>query len=1192
MSIKFVKDIDVDGSGTFEGDVTVTGEIYGRTSAAFPGLGGLGFYSLVPYLQNANQGGLKIQVQQGNSLVDALTLDFSKNATFAGNVTADSFIKDSATSDDVLLGDGTTTSLSGISDGHAHTNKVTLDKFGEDVNGKPTYNGNVVDTTIAQRDVYDGLDSTDNTISLSASQGKALKDAQDLKVDGSGTANYVSKWNDSNTLEDSVIYDDGTDVGIGTTSPISKFTVTGTDNTNQANIGHSTQSVFIKVNGTNVDYNSSGNSGGSHTFSTGNTERLRITEGGNVGIGTDSPSNKLVVCESNTTGLEIAPNHSNAQVVVLAYDRTAGAYREINFNASNYVFRTSATERMRIDSDGNVGIGTDSPDKKMTIVDTDAGSTKSVLRLENNGTTVGTGVGLILSTKTSAGGRASSTIRSESEDTSGNNSLVFATPSGGSSSEAMRIDSDGNVGIGTDSPDAKLEVSGGNILVKSSNNGGGATNNNLILFDTDTTASGGQGIGSVQFYGSDASGAGAGVKSEVKVFYANDGDSSIMTFSTSDSATNNQERMRIDSSGRVTIGTTNAATGAVKLVIADDSGAGLEFIPQTSSDRITLLGYDRTASTYQNIDLDGSELHFNISGTEKMRIDSSGNVGIGTDDPARKVQIDGGSSDGAIQFTNTVTGSTASDGTYVGHAGTGTDFQIWNYETGYIRFGTNDVERLTIDSSGNSTFAGNVTAGSNALQNGANPGLKVTSTNTHQTVLSINNTTTRNYELAVGGTSNLIGSGSFYIYDGEADVARLVIDSSGNSTFAGDVTADSFIKDGGTSSEYLMADGSVSSGPSGSGTVSGTGTVNKLSKFSTGGSDIEDSSITDDGTTVTLSGGIMKLNKATGSEIESVGALSVFSTTDGSSDITIGDDSNEWKAVNMAAAAFGWRNNGSAVMGIGTDGNVDITNDLTANSFIKDGGTSSQFLKADGSVDTSTYVTGTIPTTTSELTNDSGFLDSLTGAVLTTGTQTVGGAKTFSDTVKFSGTFGNLDTTSDLGMQFELGTSALNTLRTDADAFRIYFGGTSGIGQAYKITQEGQHDWDGASGGNKMRLTTAGDLHVDGDVIAYSTTVSDVSMKDNIKTIENVEKTVKGLRGVSYDWNKGSRKGKSEIGLIAQEVEQVLPNLVHEKEMMNGDTIKTVDYQKMIGLLIESNKELYARIEKLECGCSTCDCKK
>ena len=72
--------------GTLTGALTLNGEIYGRTSAAFPGLGGLGFYSLVPYLQNANQGGLKIQVQQGNSLVDALTLDFSKNATFAGIV--------------------------------------------------------------------------------------------------------------------------------------------------------------------------------------------------------------------------------------------------------------------------------------------------------------------------------------------------------------------------------------------------------------------------------------------------------------------------------------------------------------------------------------------------------------------------------------------------------------------------------------------------------------------------------------------------------------------------------------------------------------------------------------------------------------------------------------------------------------------------------------------------------------------------------------------------------------------------------------------------------------------------------------------------------------------------------------------------------------------------------------------------
>lgn len=57
-----------------------------------------------------------------------------------------------------------------------HNNRPTLDKFGEDANGKPTYNGVAVDHVIAQRDVYDGLDSIDNTISLSAKQGKQLHD--------------------------------------------------------------------------------------------------------------------------------------------------------------------------------------------------------------------------------------------------------------------------------------------------------------------------------------------------------------------------------------------------------------------------------------------------------------------------------------------------------------------------------------------------------------------------------------------------------------------------------------------------------------------------------------------------------------------------------------------------------------------------------------------------------------------------------------------------------------------------------------------------------------------------------------------------------------------------------------------------------------------------------------------------------
>ena len=121
-----------------------------------------------------------------------------------------------------------------------------------------------------------------------------------------------------------------------------------------------------------------------------------------------------------------------------------------------------------------------------------------------------------------------------------------------------------------------------------------------------------------------------------------------------------------------------------------------------------------------------------------------------------------------------------------------------------------------------------------------------------------------------------------------------------------------------------------------------------------------------------------------------------------------------------------------------------------------------------------------------------------------------------------------------------------------------------------------------------MRLYNNGDLHVEGDVIAYSTSVSDSRLKDNIKTIDNALDKVEKLRGVEYDWNKGSRKGQHEIGVIAQEVEEVFPFLVREKvkstgEFENNETAyKTVDYEKLVGVLIESVKELSAKVKTLE----------
>ncbi len=116
-----------------------------------------------------------------------------------------------------------------------------------------------------------------------------------------------------------------------------------------------------------------------------------------------------------------------------------------------------------------------------------------------------------------------------------------------------------------------------------------------------------------------------------------------------------------------------------------------------------------------------------------------------------------------------------------------------------------------------------------------------------------------------------------------------------------------------------------------------------------------------------------------------------------------------------------------------------------------------------------------------------------------------------------------------------------------------------------------------------MRLSNAGTLDVDGDVVAYSTvTNSDRRLKTDIQTIESASEKVSQLRGVEYTWSHGKRKGQRDIGLIAQEVEEVVPEVVSEGELLDGTTAKRVDYAKLVGLLIEANKELQQEVKELK----------
>lgn len=105
-------------------------------------------------------------------------------------------------------------------------------------------------------------------------------------------------------------------------------------------------------------------------------------------------------------------------------------------------------------------------------------------------------------------------------------------------------------------------------------------------------------------------------------------------------------------------------------------------------------------------------------------------------------------------------------------------------------------------------------------------------------------------------------------------------------------------------------------------------------------------------------------------------------------------------------------------------------------------------------------------------------------------------------------------------------------------------------------------------------------LSLVGDVIAYAS--SDARFKDNVKTIPNALDKVSKIGGYTYDWNEtaGDVLGRSgsDVGVIAQEVEEVLPEVVKTRE--NG--YKAVNYEKMVALLIEANKELQDVVAQLE----------
>ena len=107
-------------------------------------------------------------------------------------------------------------------------------------------------------------------------------------------------------------------------------------------------------------------------------------------------------------------------------------------------------------------------------------------------------------------------------------------------------------------------------------------------------------------------------------------------------------------------------------------------------------------------------------------------------------------------------------------------------------------------------------------------------------------------------------------------------------------------------------------------------------------------------------------------------------------------------------------------------------------------------------------------------------------------------------------------------------------------------------------------------------LLNKGIIYGCNDIIAFSS--SDKNLKENLNQICDTQNIINGIKGYTFDWNDKTEREGSDVGVIAQDVQKVFPNIVKERE----DGYLAVDYIKLIPVLIEEVKRLNSEITELK----------
>jgi hypothetical protein len=672
-------------------------------------------------------------------------LVLSPNGTGIIGGTADIVLEKTGGSS-VVLRNASTDILSGVTIGSIAFDTLDTQRSGTDVGA----------ITLVSEDSFDGTTNDKTEMRFRTFNGTDLTTV--LTLNGNGTAEFsagtvsapaITTTGDTNTgiffpAADTIAFTEGGvesmrinssgNIGIGTNSISARVVINGGTGTSQTRFEVSTTEVQeVATNAAQNAYANRLTDAAQHIWKITSTERMRIDSSGRLLINSTLAANgNFLVNNGTNKNVQIRGpiRLDGSSIQSIQSDLATDSPLEIFCNSAQLqlegtplTFLTGGSERMRIDSSGNVGIGTATPGESLTvartgqasvrIISTSSGSSEFV----QQGATTNTARHVL-----SAGGQIAYTNSFDlAQDFGGeavilnraNAAMRFST----NGTERVRISAAGDVGIGTTSPATKLHVVGNSLV---------------------TTTS---------FFGDTNYYAALSGSNPVLGFDANDYMLYDRTNNLLQTVIGGTERMRINASGLTSMGTTAAvARLTVQNISTTDSATidvrGHRDFTATTYGATSIIGVsDQTRNSHdfgairfeQNpATLDGGgalvrlfaggasssfaanceflrgdargntngvdNIQFRTFGTERMRIDGNGNVGIGRTAPNysgyKTLAIDGPSIGAEIDLYG--------GGTYQGYlytstasAGLGTVISI------PLIFSTNNTERMRIQAGGN-----------------------------------------------------------------------------------------------------------------------------------------------------------------------------------------------------------------------------------------------------------------------------------------------------------------------------------------------------------------------------------------------------------------------------------------------------------------------------------------------------------